>query len=113
MVFGTVGRRGLHMSARVSDPVDDSLREFNAITEIATGLVIDRIHIERSRTHLRTQGVDERLSRHADARRLARAPGEHDLDIRTPLGEGGWDGCTQQRRPGHYEGGAKDTNHAA
>ena len=104
---GTVRRRRFDVQTRIPDAVDDGSGEFDPIAEIAAGDVVDRIDVHRFRAGLRAHGVDERLSHPANARWLAGAPREHDLDIgatwgrRGRLGRGEWDWCAQQCCAGH------------
>ena len=83
---GAVRRRGLDMSARVPDPVDDGSGEFEAIAEIAGSGVVNRIHVDRFSAGLRTQRIDKWLPLSADSRRLGGTSGKHHLDVWAGLG---------------------------
>ena len=84
------------MRARVPNPIDDGSGEAYACTEIAAGLVVDRINPDRPGTDLRAERVNECLPDPANTSWLAGTTGEHHLCVGARLGRRGWQGWTPE-----------------
>ena len=90
----TICGRGKDACARISDSIDGGLK-------LSGGGIIDRVHPNRLRSDLRSQRVDERLSRGADTRQLGSAAGEYHLSVWARRRARGRQGSTLQQRSRH------------